>query len=89
MKSAYELAMERLERESGPQRKLTEAQRAEIAEINKRFDARIAEVKMSMEQRCATATTLEEFQGMQADMASQIQSLEEKRNREKEAIWNS
>lgn len=89
MKSAYEIAMERIERESGPQRKLTEAQRLEIAEIDKRYDARIAEVKLHMEGQCAAAATLEEFQRLQAETASQIQTLEEKRNREKETIWNS
>jgi len=89
MKSAYEIAMERIERESGPQRKLSEAQRLEIAEIEKRYDARIAEVKLNMERECAGAATLEEFQRLQAETASQIQTLEEKRGREKEAAWNS
>ena len=33
MKSAYELAMERLEKESGPSKKLTDEQKASIADI--------------------------------------------------------
>jgi hypothetical protein len=42
MKSAYELAMERLEKQS-PTAKLTEQQKREIAEIDSLYRARIAE----------------------------------------------
>lgn len=42
MKSAYELAMERLE-ESDPQKPLTDEQRAEISAIEEKFQAKIAE----------------------------------------------
>jgi hypothetical protein len=42
MKSAYELAMERLEK-SAPTQKLTEDQKARIAEINSLYGSRIAE----------------------------------------------
>ena len=42
MKSAYELAMERLE-QSAPQKKLTDEQKAQIAEIESKFKAKIAE----------------------------------------------
>ena len=42
MKSAYELAMERLEK-SQPAAKLTDAQRTELAEITNRYEAKIAE----------------------------------------------
>jgi hypothetical protein len=42
MKSAYELAMERLEKQS-PTQKLTEKQKAEIAEIDSMTRSKIAE----------------------------------------------
>ncbi len=42
MKSAYELAMERLEKKA-PTIKLTEKQKAEIAEINSLYGSKIAE----------------------------------------------
>ncbi|MCH1409446.1 MAG: hypothetical protein L7V87_10465 [Verrucomicrobiales bacterium] len=42
MKSAYELAMERLE-ESEPEVKLTDEQKAELAAIDDKFKAKIAE----------------------------------------------
>jgi hypothetical protein len=42
MKSAYELAMERLNKQS-PQVKLTAAQKKELAELDSRYAAKIAE----------------------------------------------
>ena len=42
MKSAYELAMERLEKKE-PTKKLTEEQKARIAEINSLYGSKIAE----------------------------------------------
>lgn len=42
MKSAYELAMERLEKQS-PATKVTEEKKAELAEIDSTFRAKIAE----------------------------------------------
>ena len=41
MKSAYELAMERLEKES-PQESLTEEKKELISEIEKKYSAKIA-----------------------------------------------
>ena len=38
MKTAYELAMERMEKESGATKKLTNEQRARIATIEKKYD---------------------------------------------------
>ena len=42
MKSAYELAMERLEQKA-PTKKLTDEQKARIAEINSLYGSKIAE----------------------------------------------
>lgn len=42
MKSAYELAMERLE-ESAPQVKISDEKKAEIAAVDEKFKAKIAE----------------------------------------------
>ena len=42
MKSAYELAMERLEKDA-PQAALTDEQKAEIAEIDQKYKAKLAE----------------------------------------------
>jgi len=88
MKSAYELAMERLEKESGPTRKLTDEQKAQVAEIDRLYDAKAAEAKITYEQKIASAANPEELERIQAELASTLTSLEERREREKNAIWN-
>ena len=47
MKSAYEKAMERLEAERGAVRKLSDEQKVRIAEIDRKFDALVAEKTLS------------------------------------------
>ena len=54
MKSAYELAMERLEKKS-PTVTLTEQQKAEIAEIEATFKAKIAEREVFLQDQIAKA----------------------------------
>jgi hypothetical protein len=89
VKSAYEIAMARLEKESGPARKLTDEQKVRIAAIDKRYEAKIAEQKLGAESNIGTAKTLEEVQQARANLANELRNLEEKRDREKEAVWNS
>jgi hypothetical protein len=48
MKSAYEIAMERLEK-NAPTQKLTEDQKARIAELNSLYGSRIAEKETFMQ----------------------------------------
>ena len=50
MKSAYELAMERLEK-GAPTIKLTDDQKAQIAEIDSQYKARIAEKELFLKDR--------------------------------------
>jgi len=87
MKSAYELAMERMKAAAGPQRKLSDKQKKRVADIEKKYTARIAETKMSLDVRLAAAPH-EERAKMQADVAAELVRLEEKREAEKEAVWN-
>lgn len=89
MKSAYELAMERMERESGPSRKLSDSQKAAIAEIDKKYDAKIAEQRLAIEGRMNTASNALEVEQAKMDLAKEISSLEERREHEKEAVWNA
>ena len=89
MKTAYELAMERLEKNSGPTRKLSDEQKAQIAEIEKLYEAKIAELKLSFESRMQTAQSREEWDAMQAELAGKIAALEEQRENEKEKVWNA
>ena len=88
MKSAYEIAMERLNKSTGPARKLSDPQKARIAEIEKKHEAKLAETKMSYDGRLEEAQSLEELNNMKAEMAAKIRSLEETRDAEKDAVWN-
>lgn len=88
MKSAYEIAMARLEKEKGPGRKLSDAQKAEIAGIDKKYDARAAEERISFEGRMAKAANFEELERMRAEMAAALATIEEQREKTKEAVWD-
>lgn len=87
MKSAYELAMERLEKEQGPSRSLTDEQRAAVTDIDKRFEAKEAETRMDYETRMASDPA--NAAALQHELAEVLADLREKREREKEAIWDS
>lgn len=87
MKSAYELAMERMEREFGPTRKLSDEQKAKLAEIDKKHDAREAELRLGHEQKLASATSVQELEALKTALAAELQSLAEKRQQEKDAVW--
>jgi hypothetical protein len=88
MKSAYEKAMERLERESGPLQTLTDEQKARIAEIDRKYDALIAEKRLAFESGATHTSSPGEHDKMQTELAGAIADLEARREREKEAIWN-
>lgn len=60
MKSAYELAMERLEQQS-PTAKLSETQKREIAEIEPAFKAKIAERELFLREQIAKAQAAGKF----------------------------
>ena len=61
MKSAYELAMERLEKDA-PVAPLTDEQKAEIAEIDEKFKAKIAEREIFLKGEIAKAQAAANFQ---------------------------
>lgn len=88
MKSAYELAMERLRAESGPDKALSDEQKARIADIEKKYQAKVAEAKLNYDNRYAKAATVEEAENARAELASELKTLEERRDREKEEVRN-
>src|SRR3954467_15364601 len=74
MKSAYELAMERLEK-SAPTAKLTEAQKKEIAEIDSMVRAKIAEREVFLKDQIAKAQAsgkYEEIAELEQELARDI-----------------
>lgn len=70
MKSAYELAMERLEKQS-PTAKLTDAQKAEIAEIDSQTKAKIAEREVFLREQIEKAQFAGDEQAV-ADLTDQL-----------------
>lgn len=79
MKSAYELAMERLEKESSTV-KLSAAQKREIAEIDSTCKARIAERELLLKgemAKAAGAGQADEVESLQKQLAMDIRRLQE------------
>ena len=89
MKTAYELAMERLEAASGPTRKLNEDEKAALAEIDSKYDAQIAALRFDYEAQIAAATTHESYFALKEEMAREINAAEDRRTQAKDAIWGS
>jgi len=87
MKSAYELAMERLEAASGPTRQLKDDEKAALAEIDRKCDAEIAGLKIDFDTRLAAVTTQEAYDELRGELAREIARAEERRERDKNAIW--
>ena len=88
VKSALEIDMARLEEAAGPSRKLTDTQKSEIAELNKKYDARAAEERMAFDSKMAAAPTFEELEKLRAEMAAAHARIEEDREKATETVWN-
>lgn len=88
MKSAYELAMERLEKTS-PTAKISDEQKREIAEIDSTFTARIAEREVFLQGEIAKARAAgqhEEAAMVEKQLASELRRLREDCEAGKEKI---
>jgi hypothetical protein len=86
VKSAYELAMSRLE-ESSPVIHLTLEQKQQIAEVDISINAKIAEKKIFLEDQI-TKAAYQEREALERQLVSEIARLEEKRERDKDKIRN-
>lgn len=86
MKSAYELAMSRLEKEA-PIQKLTDDQKRQIAEVDSEINAKIAEKKVFLEGEITKSAGDSLAQDeLRRQLASELSRLEEKRDERKERI---
>jgi hypothetical protein len=88
MKSAYELAMERLEK-NAPTVKLSDAQKAQIAEIDSSYKARIAEKELFLQGKIREAGlsgTFEEFEKLEKQLTMEIRRLQEDWEEKKEKL---
>jgi uncharacterized protein YydD (DUF2326 family) len=88
MKSAYELAMERLEKAS-PSIPLTEEQKREIAEVDSVYRAKIAEREVFLKdqiRKAQIAGNLEEVQSLDKQLSSELRRLQEECESKKDKL---
>ncbi len=88
MKSAYELAMERLEKQS-PAVKVTEEQKRAIAEIDSQFKAKIAERELFLNDqiaKCRVSGEFDELEKIQDQLTRDLRRLREDCEAKKEKI---
>lgn len=90
MKSAYELAMERLAKsDPDANRPLTAEKKKQLAEIDRVFKGKIAEREIFLKQQLNTelaAQKFDEADKVRQQMASEKSRLEEERDEEKERV---
>jgi hypothetical protein len=86
MKSAYELAMERLQKAS-PSVKLSEQKKRELAEIDSTYKAKIAERELLLKdeiRKAAAAGHVDETSSIEKQLASEVQRLRDECEAKKE-----
>ena len=86
MKSAYQLAMERLEKRDGKSAALTAAQKKAIAEIDERMRAQIAELEIVLKPQLATAADPETFAKLDEQLRRGIAKAKEDAEDEKARV---
>ncbi len=89
MKSAYELAMERLAKSDPSTAKLTPEQKDRLAEIDRVYQGKIAEREIFLKQQLSAALAerkLEEADKVRQQIANEKAKLEEERENEKERV---
>ena len=88
MKSAYELAMERLQK-TAPSLSLTEEQKKELAEIDSKYRAKIAEKELFLRDQIRKAQTegkLDDIDSLEKQLASDVRRLQEECEASKEKM---
>jgi hypothetical protein len=89
MKSAYELAMERLAKSDPSTAKLTPEQKDRLAEIDRVYQGKIAEREIFLKQQLQAALAgrkLDDADKIRQQIASEKAKLEEEREDEKERV---
>jgi len=88
MKSAYELAMERLQQQS-PTVKLSEAQKAELAELDSQYAARVAQREIGLKDGIAKAESVgdvDEAAKLREQLAEEKKKLQAELEERKEQV---
>ena len=88
MKSAYELAMERLEK-TAPTVSLTNEQKEQIAEVDSNYRAKIAEKELFLKDQIRQARTsgkFEEVESLEKQLVIEVRRLQEDCEEKKEKL---
>jgi hypothetical protein len=88
MKSAYELAMERLQKAS-PSLSLTDEQKKELAELDSTYRAKIAEKELSLKDQIRKAQAegkIEDVESLQKQLTSEVRQLQDECEARKEKL---
>ncbi|MEP6664693.1 MAG: hypothetical protein ABJC04_13635 [Verrucomicrobiota bacterium] len=88
MKSAYELAMERLNK-TAPSAKVTDAQKKKLAELDAKYSAKIAEREIFVKGELVKAQAkgdYEEFEKIEKQLVSDRKSLNAELEEKKEKV---
>ena len=88
MKSAYELAMERLQKAS-PSLSLSDEQKKELAELDSKYRAKIAEKELFLKDQLRKAQTegkVDDIDSLQKQLASEVRRLQEECESSKEKL---
>ncbi len=88
MKSAYELAMERLQ-QSAPTVELSDEQKAQLAEIDSSYRAKIAEKELFLKEQIRTARgggSYEEAETLEKQLAIETRRLQQDCEEKKEKL---
>jgi hypothetical protein len=88
MKSAYELAMERLQKTS-PSLSLSDEQKKELAELDSKYQAKIAEKELFLKdqiRKAQTAGKVDDIDSLQKQLVSEVRRLQEEWEAAKEKL---
>jgi hypothetical protein len=91
MKTSYELAMERLNK-NAPAVKLTGAQKKQLAELDSKYAAKIAEREIALKDEIARFTTAGDFEKvktLEQQLTSERKKLQAELEEKKEQIRSS
>jgi hypothetical protein len=91
MKSSYELAMERLAK-TAPAQKLTAAQKAQLAELDSKYTAKIAEREIALKGEINAAIAvgdLEKAEASQRQLVADRKNLQADLEEKKDAVRSS
>lgn len=89
MKSAYELAMERLEKDEPSTEKVSDSQKAELEQISQTYRAKIAEREVFLQGKIVAARSkgaLEEVESLERELRDEKNRLEAECEEKKDVV---